>query len=294
VIRDIVLNVFVPALIACAVMAVAWRPWQRGERAVERGAWSSPIAFGAGYLVSFIVVSGGIDTSLERWQWLGVLVLVAAVGGVILEIGRRPLHRTWLIVAVVAATAVWMIDLPRVDAWSWRIGLGGSILVSFAALDLVARRPGDLGLPVALMLVFSVTSALVFQANFLKLALMAGSLGAVSGVLMVTALLNRHAMLGRAGALFVATVLPTMLMTGYAYDYAEIPVWVFALPLIAILALPVTALPVLARRSSAALVGARLLVVLIPCALALLFAFAGTDDDAEADDYGDYSEYGSY
>jgi hypothetical protein len=294
VIRDVVLNVFLPALIAGVIMAIAWRPWQRGERAVQRGTWASPLTFGIGYLFSFVVVSGGVDASLERWQWLGVLALAAGVAGLVLEVGRRPSLRMWLIVAAVATAAVWMIDLPRVDAWIWRIGLGFTILVTYGVLDMLVRRPARIGLPIVLMVVFSVASGLVFQANFLKLALTTGSLAAVSGVLMVTTLLNRHAELGRGGVMFIAAVLPTLLLTGYAYDYADIPPWVFALPLIGLLATSVSAVPVVARRPVWLRITVQVALALIPCAVGLAVLFGGAEDDSESDGADVYGEYAPY
>jgi hypothetical protein len=293
-IRDVVLNVMLPAVIACAVMTLAWRPWRRGERAVVRGAWASPVAFGIGYLISFLVVSGGVDTSLERWQWLGVLALIAAMAGVAIEQFRRPAWLAWVLVTLVGAAGVWMIDLPRVDAWSWRITLGVAIIATYAALSTVAQRPGRLGPLIVLIMVFSVASVIVFQANFLKLALTAGSLGAMSGVLLLAVLANRNAMLGRGGATFIAAVLPTMLLVGYAYDYADIQAWVFVLPLIGLSAMALTAAPLIARRPAWQQAAVQVIAAVIPCAIALAAVFGdtgGADDAGVEDIYGEYTPY---
>lgn len=277
-------SIGLPALLATVVLLIGWRPWPRVRQPGDAG-WATAIAFGAAFLTAFVVQQGApAIPPHERWEWIALLGAGATVLGIVDGVMRRHTVRTLTLAAIAGAGVGYALRLPDFDLVEARAGIGAAILALVIALDpLAARRPGP-RLPIALVIAMTTLATAAQAAAFGKLALIAGAMAAVAGVHAVVAMLNRKLSLTPGGVIVISVLLVLIAATGHAYDYGDLPWWMFVVPVASVALLWVGELPPIARREwlsfalSLGLVAAACACVLVPCAMSLLKALSGGDD----------------
>jgi hypothetical protein len=289
VIRQLLLSVLLPALAAALVVVIA-RKTRRAE-ARDRGAWGVALAPAVAFVISFGFEAGWPGWPLpERWQWIAVLAAAAGlVGAGSTLAGPRGLLNVAVALAV-GAIAGWAIRLPGLDGVGPRAALAAVVLGAVLLLDpIAARRPGP-ALPIGLAVVLAALSFVLLRSHNAKLAMTAGALSASAGTIGALTLIRLAPAGSRAGTTVFAALLPTLAMTGFAYDYGDLPPWCFALPAVAPLLLWIAEAPALARRPAPATL-LRVVLLLGPCLVAVLLALrvgAGESDGGGGGDYGGY------
>jgi len=278
---QVLTGIGLPAALAAVVLLIGWRPWPRTRQPEDAG-WATALAFGGAFLAAFIVQQGMPSIPPhERWEWIALIMAGATVLGIIDGMLRRQPVRTFTLAAIAGAAVGYALRLPDLDLVEARASLGVAILGLVLVLDpLAARRPGP-RLPIALVIVMTTLATAAQAAAFGKLAFIAGAMAAAAGVHAVVAILNPKLSLAPGGALVVAIALVLLSATGHAYDYGDLPWWMFVVPAASLVLMWAGEIKPIARRRwlSAAiglvLVAAACACVLVPCAIALSKSLAG-------------------
>src|SRR5438046_2869659 len=115
--RDTLLGVLLPAAVAAIVLALAWRPWQRGRNA--EGQWGGPIAIGVGFAAAFWGILGRPPfPPVDSTDWLFALSLWLAALGLLDARLRLPRWARWSNVLIDASLATGLLLWPIArNAW---------------------------------------------------------------------------------------------------------------------------------------------------------------------------------
>jgi hypothetical protein len=227
-VKDLLLGVAVPALVAAGGCASAWRAW-RGADSRAAGQAFVPIVLALAYAVGHAGWRGWPPLpALETTQWIFWLSLLAGVVGAI-ESGASwgPVAR-WSCRGLLVAALLGLMLRPLV-AHSWSTGGAAARLVlvaaaALAAWALAAALPGRTT-PSAGWLVLCVTAvgaalALALSGS-LALGQLAGSLAAALGAAWVVSLLPGGQAVPGAGIAVPALVLGGLVLSGRFYS--ELP-----------------------------------------------------------------------
>lgn len=145
-VRELLLGVLAPALIALAIMLIAWRPWRSGPR---RGEWGGAVGLAAGYICAHIGLAGPPRfTPAPVESWLVWIAIGGMAIGLIESRARGPWWGRLLWRAAATAGSVWLIVRLRVinEQWSvgeglaWTAGLTVGALVFWTLADALAER----------------------------------------------------------------------------------------------------------------------------------------------------------
>ena len=274
---QVLLGVVPPALIAALVLLVAWRPWQRTP--VENAGWGPTVACGLAVLAGYLAIEGRPQfPPPEKWQWILYLGLAAMGLGLVDLIGQaarwRPRWTRGLAGPLAAAAALLMLRHPSPEAQPlWKAGLGLAVLLSWAALEPLARRRPGASIPLALLLSLAGAGAVIVLSGNAKLAGLAGALAAAMGAAVVVAWWQPRLSLAHGAVVVVVVVLSGLLFLGQAYTYSSVPVVSFLLPIVAPAAAWIVEVPALrgmgAARALLLRAGAVLVVVAVAVGLAL-------------------------
>ncbi|TVQ50721.1 MAG: hypothetical protein EA377_14015 [Phycisphaerales bacterium] len=234
-----------------AVWLAAPSPSSRLKPRDRPARWRAPVAVimpplalaGALCWTLAIVENGLAFPPPQRWQRLSLLAIVAIpVGAVVGWRHQTKLDRT-VGVVLIAAAVLWTLRPPPVveHAMLWTIGVAAvSSLWWLAARPLAARRmPG--GWDTALALTFFSAAIIFLGGRFLKLALLASSIG-VALIFFSLASWTPNRRPREAMAAAVAMLLPGLLAVGFFYQQTDIHLAAYILLLIAPLSLWISAL----------------------------------------------------
>ncbi|MDG2291461.1 MAG: hypothetical protein P8L37_02295 [Phycisphaerales bacterium] len=272
-----------PVLLACAILIQGWwsgpRPWH-----AKPPAWPFPLALGLAFVLAFVLQEGWPAwPPAQRWHWLVPGVAACTLLGVTARL--FPLQgRLRFTPELVIAFITFSLRFPEASEITPldRMLLGiGVLLVAAAGRASVLRRPA-LQLPLLGWLLLATLSILILQANFAKLAIIAGAMSAACAGLGVLTLLRRPSSLGIGGHLLLGFLVPVIATYGMAYDASDqIPIGAWFL---VVLALPLTviarALVPTNRPQTTVLLS--MAVVATCCLAALIWTWAVAPPPAEA------------
>ncbi len=241
-----------------------------------------------GFLLSFVAQEGWWWRGAPaRWHGVAALALAATMLALMAAVlpKRRWTVGAWAVLAGGLGTL--LIGLPGVDSLATRFGLGAVILMLTVVLaPVVRRRP--VSTSVGLMVVFAALAVLLWTSHFAKLTIMTGSLAAICGLAALTVRANSATRVGISGVVCGALI-PTLALTGYAYDYDTVPAVCWMLAVVAIAGVWIGETPVVKRLSHWATGCICVAAVVVPCVVALLLAIAPRKSDAAP-----YLDYGAY
>jgi len=101
----------------------------------------------------------------------------------------------------------------------------------------------------------------------------------------VVSIFNQNVNLARGGVIMLSMLLILIMACGYAYDYSELNIFCFTLPIIAPLMLWIGEFPVMQKLKSWQSITLRLALVLLPCAVAIAIAIFAAMQTASSDPY---------
>lgn len=280
-------HVLLPGTIAGLAWLIAWLPWRRANveqppSAVERWVTTLIGALGtAGAFAACFLIAEGWPGLPPRalWQWSFLIVATAGGIGALAAIWGR-----WrgggLITAVLLGIAGGAMFMPLQSVESpvlWKFGIGAVVFALMAALS--ASRPLSRSIVGSVALWTALTSAAIvlIQARFLKLGLLAATLAVIAGAVVVTRLVVRRADMQHGVLAVASAALVVLLALGYFYDERGLSPWCFALPVVGLLLLPITALPPLRRRTALAIALAWVLAIVFP-AIAVALTMSGSKE----------------
>ena len=302
-------GVVLPAVLAGAVLLVAWWPRKGGAGAtgpVGGGHWGGAVGLALGYVLGHSLLVGFPSfPATESTQWLVWLALGAMALGLADALIRVPESARWAARAASSLLVSWLILRPlTVSTWNGALvsalWIGGAALAVLAFWTLVDRavraRPGA-GMPIAFLALTSGGSAVLLLSASVLLAQLAGVVAATLGAAMVLAFVRPDLSLERGAVPVVGVLLPALWLNGYFY--AEMPLASALLLTLAPAALWLGRLGPLRDlrrwKSAIAHVGAVLAPVLLALGLALASqpGASGSAPDTAGDPADPY-DYGSY
>ncbi len=267
----LLLTVAGPVLAACVVLLAAWRPWRRVACAANCE-WGLGVALVVGFLLGFFAQVGWAWTeSPARWHGVAALALAVAVLSVMAALLPE---RSWTVGAwgvLAGGLGALLIRVPDVDAVATRAGLAVVILLlTVVSFPMARRRAGAMSLGLAV--VFANLAGLLLTSRFAKLALMTGTLAAICMLAALLVLWSPRPKGDTSGSVVCSALIPTLALTGYAYDYDTFPAACWVLVVAAIPAVWAGELHALKRFPPWVSGGVSAVAVAIPCAVALLLA----------------------
>jgi hypothetical protein len=279
---DLVRGGLVPAAVALGVF-LAWRLAGRRGHADR---YAAAHAVSAGFLVACLLFDWVKVPPAESWQWLPWLGLAAAtVGPATAGSGTGWVDRLALRLAL-GAVAAWAL-VPTWPALAETRGLDlaavalGIVVLCVALEGLPERFPGAT-FP-WLLCGCAVAAAGVLALSYsLKFAQLAGAVAAALGGAAVAALFQRNAPAFRGGSDVFAVLIGGLVYTGWLYSSSEVPVVCYVLPAVAPLGVWLCAAGPVARRSPVVNLAARLAIIGIPLAVAIVWAMFAEPLDLEA------------
>lgn len=268
VLPGVVLPVAVSAIILCLARRLGAEGWR--ERA------AGALAMLAGFLASYAAFPWAPWRPIDPWDWLPSLLLFALVVG--LWEKSLPAVVRWLPRLVVAGVAGWVL-IPNHAEWQtarnlWLGTVAGTVaLLWFLLNPLTVRWPGKLFPALIALVAFAAGLLLEQGAGIMKLAQLAGVLGAViiPCALWDRAQPPRSFMRGMIPG--VAVGLPAVLFSGYFNTSAGMPLAVFLLPAVAPLAFWIGAIPGIEKLAPRWRMLVQAGAVLLPLALAMGIVF---------------------
>ncbi|QOJ17044.1 MAG: hypothetical protein HRU76_05355 [Phycisphaeraceae bacterium] len=309
-IREGLLGVGLPLVVAGAILALAWRVWRAraGSPAAHSSAWAGALAFGAAMIASHIALNGGVN---QKWERVVYLLIAAGVIGMAAAAARWTLTQrakhaatttsesvcagarpgdwlAWVIAAMLTGAAAHFVMAGIFQdgdpTWMRIAAAGAPVAFALIMQPLAQRRPGAT-LPAALTLAcFGQAGVLVLSGNQ-TFALIPASLAAAS----MAAVLVGGAVALRGGsvsigsgamplasvALTIPPVLGLLWVTGLPIAFA----WAAGLVAFAPAMLWIGEVGSIARRGALTRFLIRLALVALPIAAGLLLAKANAETD---------------
>lgn len=309
-IREGLLGVGLPLVMAGAILALGWRVWRaRGESRSSPG-WAGALSLGAAMIASHVALHGSVNQKWERVVYLlGAAMTIgaatAAIRWLISRVGAKspsdadltePDHGAlgglqwlaWVVAAMLTGVAAHLVMTglfqPGDPAWMRYAVVTGPIAFTLLMQPLAERRPG-LTLPGAMVMAcFAQAGVLVLSGNQ-TFALMPASLGTAS----LAAVLVSAVVTLRGGSVSIGA--PAVPLAGVALTIPPVLglLWVTGLPIAFAWAAGLTAMaPVMlwigearpiAQRGPAVRLLIRLTLVAVPIVLGLLLAKANAETD---------------
>ena len=211
---------------ALVFLAIAWRPWRKGE-----ASRSAPVATALAFSAALLAVHVGQVGELpfppaESGDWLTLFVLAATLFAFFEGDGRAGRVELWIGRAALIAAFLWFaLKAIRVHSWEgaeryyWLGGLFAGWLAAFGmTADLAQRRARGMGLPLVLWIVTTAAAVALGYSGSVILAERAGALAIVLGGLIVLSLWRgeRVSLLGATGPLVAG--LMGLLIIGHLYS----------------------------------------------------------------------------
>lgn len=252
--RDILLGIGLPAIIAVVVLLVVALPWRKAAK--WRVALSWGLGVGAGLVAGFLAVIGTPGAPWVPEDWLLVAVMPAAIVVGVLAWAKLPTAVAWLLRAIVSGGVPVLLCqsyLKQVggdfapwtagEAAAWMVGWAVVIFIVWTALALRVQ-PGR-AVPIAMMFVAGCTGMVVLMSDSQSIGQIGLALGAAmfGGVLASTLLPRDKAAVGGVDVAWLVTAGLLILGRHYA-EYepthakwallagAPLLVWVAALPVV--------------------------------------------------------------
>jgi hypothetical protein len=229
--NQLLLGVFVPALLAAFWLLLAWRPWSRAVVSDHTlGRWGAPVALTLAYAAGHVCVLGLPSwPPTEATHWVLFLALAAGALGLSESLSsRRSRWRLWLPRALLAVGAIPALLKPYVDyTWTpeqsivWILGIallsvGFCVELAWALPGL----PGTTGWWVLVLLTSGLAVTLALWAS-LTLGLLAGVLAAGCGAALCVSMLARGRPIPSTLVPLLTVVLGLLILSGYLF--AELP-----------------------------------------------------------------------
>jgi len=238
------------------------------------------IGLGLGFALAFRFTEGiwPATPPVQRWHWLVFMALAAAAIGVLHGAWARSRAAPLLTALLLAAAAAMMLHpLPSQDGHLfWKLALGVAAGGLFLVLSpLAARRPGHV-VPLVLVLACTAASIVLVEARSAKFGQLVGSLAAMSGMLMVAALLMRRLRIDGGPVAVFAMLLPAWMVTGIFYDGGDVPRIAFVLVPCAPPLVWIGEYTPVARRGGVVTWAVRVLPAAILCGAAVAIALLGS------------------
>ena len=281
------LPVVVPAaLIAAAVMLVAWWPLRRSDRRSQPLAnawWAGACAVGVSFIAGLWQIADdwpGLPPK-QRWMWLMPMAIAATVLGMVSG-WLQPRHVVQLAVGLLLALSATLLlhPPPAVDQpWLWKLGLGAAVLIVWLCLEVQAERHPGPSLPLAMTIVFTGVSLVIKESRFAMLSLSAAAASAAWGSVLLISIFNSKLRVSRGPMHVAAMLLPAMLVLGEFDRRGGVSIASFLLLAIAPLMLWLGELPPLRTRRPWQAALARAALVAVPVLIAVVLAMRAGQDD---------------
>ena len=289
--QPIPFDIVLPFVLGPVVLALMWLPRWR-----KRPAHGAEAGFCFVLIITFIfsfVLQEGVPTwplgarwhavpvlltgvSLVSWAWFRPRRATDASRPVALDplcpADRVSLLRGLLFALFCGAMSTVVVRLPGHDTWSWRLGLGFIVCLLATSLLSTAVQKRGAAIPLSLAGVLATLSALLLISHFAKLAIIIGCVAWLCAIAGVIAWLVPHFTVGSPGAVTLATLIPTVALTGYSYDYDTFSPYCWILVSSSVFMLWVGRIGSVRRRSPRLRGVIQTLAVLAPCAVALAIA----------------------
>ncbi|MDZ4753342.1 MAG: hypothetical protein SGJ11_02450 [Phycisphaerae bacterium] len=257
------IHVGIGALLA-AIVAFAGRGLRRADPAVTVGL---ALAFALGW--NFVTQEGFPAWPLAA-KWHSILIvagglgLLAAIDGLIAERCSKFAYRIVANTILAAALVGFALRLPDADMPGIQFIAMGTLPFVLVPLAGLAVRERRFSVPAAISFCFAGLAGLCLEGGFAKLAVLCGSLGAALGGIALLGL-RWPVGLGVGGLAAALGLLVSFAAAGAAYYEGQFPVWIWAMPVLALLLMLVASSNKLAGKQKLAAV----LRVALPAALAL-------------------------
>lgn len=275
--KQSLLGIVLPALVAFAVLIVAWCPWRRKD-SPPVGRWGGALALSAGYAVGHVALTGWQPfPPTEVTHWLLYFALAAMAVGLLDALWREPAWLRWGGRLLLAGAVVWLLLRPIIEyTWgsaqgaAWIVGLGLALLAFWAGLEALSERLSTASLSLILLIVTAGSSVVLLLSGSALLSQLGGAAAATLGACLVVAGRSPTLSLARGAVCVVSVLLAGLWLNGYFYAEA-----------------PLTSVLLVALSPTAAWVGqvervrrlapwqanlVRVAVVLVPVALAVVTA----------------------
>lgn len=249
------LPVLLPVIGAVTVLLLlAWQPWRR-KKSIEtgqwRGHWAAPLAFALAFVIAFVVMEGSRGFQLkDRWHVMLPITGIAGAVGIVVGLWRPGWWVRAVLAVIVAIAAGWYLRTPASfeQPLLWKGILAAGVLLSWLNLEmLAARRPGPL-IPLALIVVFTALSIVLVESYQAKFSLLAASMAACAGVILIMTMFNRAISLASGGTSVIAAVLSSMALIWWPYSREAVGAAPFGLIWATPAALWIAELPGVRRR----------------------------------------------
>jgi len=226
---DILVGFVLPPLVCAAILTLAWRPWRRGERAID-ARWANAIAIGVAYAIGYARLVGDLavpPANPDTWI-LYLMPVVMAVGIVFCLIGRAPILRLGCVIVICAVLSFLLVrpligqPMSRQAAILWTAG--GAILMSlwWLIFNTLATRGPRMLAPMAGLVVAAGAAAVLGDGG---LALRGGFpltvLALVLAATCAVAFFTPRFKLAGGGTLAVTFVIVGTILYAYHYIYPE-------------------------------------------------------------------------
>ena len=278
-VKQLLLGVALPALVAVAVLVATWRPWR--ERRIGPCAWAGALGLGAGFVTGYLALFGwpGLAPK-ESWEWMPHIAAAVTVAAMLVGSSRVPRPVGWAIVVLVATAAAWLL----VPQWqesrlAWTIALACAATVVWIALFTLAKRTSVVSLSLVVLIAASAAALVLERAATARFAQLAGVLAASGGGCLVVASLRSAPKMGPGLAGGGAVLLVGLMFTGHFNHFSDIPAVCFFLVATAPLMAWMGQLGPIRRRKSWQRLVFEAVAVLVPAGIALALAFAATDSN---------------
>lgn len=285
--------VLLPLLISGGIISIAWKPWRfrrasADARVEETGTseenessrrlhpvftrGASAIGLALAYCVCHLGLHGmPVGGQPEAWEWLLMVVPLAAVVGVVSCWPSLPNTVRLALFLALAVVAAWCI-VPTFQSspWVWRATIAVAVFgLAYSQSEFLKRLPGIVT-PLSWVIVGSFGLPVLIASANAKFGFFATSVAAASGAIILLWLWNRDRLIGLGATPVVAVLLPTLFFSGYFNDYGDVPPNAFLMLVTAPLVLWTSVFMMGAatpRPWLSSIVGLSLL--LIPCCFAL-------------------------
>jgi len=230
------------------------------------------LALVVGFLVGFVAQEGWAwRQSPARWHAVATLLLAVGVLGGVASLLPRPRWAAGMWSAFAAGLGMLLIRLPGADTVAMRAGLAVAILIlTVLVIPFAQRRPVSISL--GFTLVYATLAVLLGMSHFAKLAIITGNLAGICGLASLIALWGSRFAFGISGCLACGALIPTLALTGYAYDYDTFPMVCWVLVVGGTLGVWVGEYPALKRLPSWMYGSVSVGAVAILCAVAMALA----------------------
>ena len=289
--QPIPFDIVLPFLFGPVVLALAWLPRWR-KRPAHGAEFRFCFILVITFLFSFVLQEGAPTWPLgARWHAvLALLVGVSLVSWVWFRPRRstgaaQPLSfdqpcvadpvfpaRGFLFALFCGAMSTIVVRLPGHDTWPWRLGLGLIVCLLATSLLATASRKRGAAIPLSLAGVLATLSVLLLTSHFAKLAIIVGCVAWLCGIAGVIAWIVPDFTIGSPAAATLATLIPTVALTGYSYDYDTFSPYCWLLVSSALFMLWAGGMGFVKKRSPRLAGVIQTAAVLAPCAAALAIA----------------------